>query len=128
MRLVAVLALALVLAGACLAGPAPDRAPQVLVIEGMEPITAADLTRFSGLAIRLASSAKANPTVRPMLLGTLAQEDRGIVKRAIAHMALCAMGDEPAARALLKDTFRDRAVMQIVRACLSEAEGLARLR
>lgn len=126
MRLAAVLALAI--AGACLAGPAPERAPEALVIEGMEPISAADLTRFSGLAVRLAATAKTNPTVRPMLLETLAQEDRGIVKRAIAHMALSAMGDEPAARALLKDTFRDRAVLKIVRACLSEAEGLAKLR
>lgn len=119
--------LALTIATACVAAPEPVRAPMVLTIEGMEPISAADLTKFTGLAVRLASASKGDPSVRPMLIETLAQSDRGIVKRAIAYMALCAMGDEPVARGHLVDGFRDRAMMKIVKACLVEADGLTRL-
>jgi hypothetical protein len=121
------LVLALGVGTAVFAGPEPERSPSVLVIEGMEPISAADLTRFTGLAVRLAAASKNDPAVRPLLVDTLSQSDRGLVKRAIAYLALCAMGEEPMARSQLVDSFRDRAMMKIVRACLAEADGLTRL-
>lgn len=123
----AVLVLALLIAGTVQASPEADRVPDVLRIEGMEPMTAADLTRFTGLAVRLAASAKSDPRVEPMLTETLSQRDRGIVKRAVAYLALCAMKQEDSARRLMANNFRDQAVMKLVRACLADTQSLTTL-
>ena len=126
MRSIALL-LVLVIAGQVFASAEGPRVPEVLKIEGMEPITAADLTQFTGLAVRLAASSKSDPRVEPMLMETLAQGDRGIVKRAVAYMALCAMKQEVLARRLTGSTWRDRNVMKLVRACLADQQVLTDL-
>ena len=116
-----------VTAGAVQASPEGERVPDVLKIEGMEPISAADLTRFTGLAVRLAAASKSDPRVEPMLTETLAQIDRGIVKRAVAYLALCAMHEEDVARRLTTVNFRDRAVLKLVHACLADQQTLSTL-
>lgn len=123
----AVLVLALLVAGIVHASPEGDGVPDVLRIEGMEPITGADLTRFTGLAVRLAASAKSDPRVEPLLTQTLAERDRGIVKRAVAYLALCALKQEDTARRLTSNNFRDRAVLKLVRACLADTQSLTTL-
>jgi hypothetical protein len=122
-----VLVLVLVVAGAAHASHEGPRTSAVLSIEGMEPISAADLTRFSGLAVRLAAAGRSNPSVRLMLEETLAQVDRGIVKRAVAYLALCAMGQDGAARRLIGTGFRDRAVMRIAQACAADLANITHL-
>lgn len=124
---IALLMVALVIAGSAHASPEGDRVPDVLKIEGMEPMTAADLTRFTGLAVRLAAASKSDPRVQPMLQETLSQGDRGIVKRAVAYLALCAMHEEDAARKLTGSAFRDLAVLKLVRACLADQQHLSTL-
>lgn len=121
------LLLVLALSTALYASPESDRVPEVIRIEGMEPITAADLTRFTGLAVRLAAASKKDPRVEPMLTETLSQADRGIVKRAVAYLALCAMNQEDTARKLTKPSFRDNAVLKLVKACLSDQQSMSTL-
>jgi hypothetical protein len=118
--LVALPAMGLAGAPVATAAPAPPasfREEAALRIEGMAPIPAADLARFTGLAVRLAQAAQSDATVAPLLEGVVERHDRGIVKRAIAYLALCAMGREPVARGLVAGrSMRDRAVLRIVAA------------
>jgi hypothetical protein len=82
-------------------------------IAGMQEMGPEDLARFAALAERLAVASHTDPQVKPMLERTLAQSDRGIVKRAIAYMALHRMGKDNA----LSGSFNDRAVLQIAAGC-----------
>ncbi|MBI4862722.1 MAG: hypothetical protein HY815_21045 [Candidatus Riflebacteria bacterium] len=109
----------LVLALVCPAWASPQLSSTVwaLQIDGMEPMTARDLAGFSSFAVRLSEASRTDPRVRPSLEEVLSQTDRGIVKRAIAYMALSHMGQEDAARSLIGAGFRDQAVLKIVGAC-----------
>jgi hypothetical protein len=120
------LALVLALVVPCFVWASPQmRGPvDLLQIDGMEPMTDDDLANFTALAMRLADAGRVNPRVVPMLEETLSDHERGIVKRAVAYLALVALGREDTARIQLKTDSRDQAVVTIVRACLNLQESL----
>src|SRR5438445_283333 len=76
------------LASTLVASPEPVVGPKALQIEGMEPMTPADLARFTAMAVQLAQSSHGDPRVTPVLEAALSQSDRGIIKRSIAYLAL----------------------------------------
>lgn len=118
-QILAVLALgaALMVSSPLVAGPRPLYENAVLHIEGMQPLVEDDLRQFVRAANNLALSSKTDGRVEPILLALLGQSDRGIVKRAIALLALESMGQADEARAKLGDEFRDQAVLEISQAC-----------
>jgi len=124
-----ILALTLVLLVPALTWASPQlRGPvDLLQIEGMDPMTEDDLSRFTALAMRLADSSRVNPGVVPMLEETLADRERGVVKRAVAYLALVVLGREESARVQVGRDARDHAVLTVVRACLNLQDSLTQV-
>jgi len=124
MRAMVSLTLILVLPVLALASPQLQGPMGFLQIEGMEPMTQDDLSRFTAFAMRLADASRTDPRVIPLLEETLSGASRGIVKRSIAYLALMTTGREQSARIRVGANVRDQAVMKIVRACLYLQENL----